>query len=1528
MEDREASIASSTDFYGSDRKPDTPARDAQRDSLPTKRKAEDDDHVAQDKRRRLETASGSSTPAGLQPCAGLPPAVWQHIFLSCPLTTLGRLLQVNRSFHSYLSDVRNVSPSKPGSGFLRLLKSESIWASARNAHPTKPPKPLPGFSELQMWQLLWSKKCQFCHSPNNFTPGDKIWHKGPSATGVRTIWPFGIRSCGPCLLQRCQTDASLLFSTASALRPALPFAFVTSDYNYIPAYTLQAATTPAGVEIGKYYYKDHVADMTKELEQALGRGSAAAEEWAKGLDARGKERMKAPENWERWEVKYQWWADHKEPKRAVSKAPSSVPSVQHQPATSPTTHTPSPVIYAPIPATLPHPYVQPRPPTIPPAVYTPQPIPGVGPQPPPRGERNLHDANEAKATRKADIERRCQLLNPPILPTVLRHMDSFKAAIQISQPMNDYAWSVLLPRLLAQFPAAQQVEMDHVSRVASVSTRAVDRRQQDASLKEVKEVLDREWEEAQRPIRDKLGAFADDFINQDWDHGRAVTYENSPKFAVDLLVYTRRMFYAQVAKTETASRHNAEAEAEAPKLVLENMKWVYDNKLKPLTEQFRKELFLCYGNGCEGNTRFYGFEGVIQHFGAKHTSTFSVGNVVVAWKDAEWPEETPFHPDPISVKHAYHAAPSTAAQGQSGYGYGGYSRAGTSTPHMQPNFPQASPNPHYGGHYNGPFAPPNTQSNTAQAYDHGRSHGAPMDFPYPSYPQMAPPPGFGSHATNIGYMTSPAMGNAAIAPPPAIQLQAQSHLVQNGPADTGGYRDNMFDKQVSTIIAMAQDIWKHTSGIKDLPNNLRVYVLLQRVISKFQIQFNHGPNLNHFIDALSSHQIPKALKHAPGLFCKACQGESSYQSSADYYTRREDRRTYTVLSLFSHFKAQHVSPEYGNGQPSAASLDWREDMIELPNDRFISGLIHAPGMDDEKLHMVATVFPRLFPTPLPRIGVVDANEVPSALQGGGASKDSKDAGEVGLSPEKFGPASLMDSSVPAKPSEDEYDPRRPALSTRASQSTRVAHRAHFYRGISPPSDRRPRYYAEPRYYVGGSQDPSSRVRRANSFLSQLPQDHVDDDYPGPREYMEYAPNPRGIREPFATYDDHASRRPLYREHETFHEPGPEELVYARSREGPRAQDHASYPQPIRYYEGDESRPEYRLVRPQSGEHSIARNFAEADRFLADLDPGPSTATRPLGQDRSLQPEPQLPAVEAEVEDGSRYTPPPPAIISADSTMDQHRTLAATRRGAPSTVSNGSRYDDYPPGDRQIPTPDSTNAQRRPGPIRRKEKQNEHVPSRYYRYMSVAREEPYARGASTSRAQHRRYGRYEEQRRRIDQQETPQPNADRDYIPAYSRNQSIDQGPPNDSYYPSVRPTPREYIPIQDRLHPSPSRVRYPGPSDEERGPPPVYVDEFGHPMHEYEMIRVPQNHRTARGPLRYSPEYESDHIQYVPISMYDRPLLPRHEGHGRPGEYVYYEERDRALPIRRPAFEPENEAPYEPPPDIKIDGVAPVPEGP
>jgi hypothetical protein len=222
MEERESSVASSVDFYETESKPTPAVAEMRRETSLAKRKAED---VSPVQEKKLKLQASSSAARGLSSCARLPPQVWQHVFSFCSLADLGRLIQVNRSFLSYLTDVRSVSAPSADTGRLHLLKSESLWASVRNALPTKPPKPLPGFTELQMWQLAWSKRCQFCNKLNDFTPGERIWQKGPGDTGVRTVWPFAVRACGPCLLEQCQTVSLIRLAVdvtdSVGLEPAL-----------------------------------------------------------------------------------------------------------------------------------------------------------------------------------------------------------------------------------------------------------------------------------------------------------------------------------------------------------------------------------------------------------------------------------------------------------------------------------------------------------------------------------------------------------------------------------------------------------------------------------------------------------------------------------------------------------------------------------------------------------------------------------------------------------------------------------------------------------------------------------------------------------------------------------------------------------------------------------------------------------------------------------------------------------------------------------------------------------------------------------------------------------------------------------------------------------------------------------------------------------------------------------------------------------------------------------------------------------
>lgn len=53
----------------------------------------------------------------------------------------------------------------------------------------------------------------------------------------------------------------------------------------------------------KHYYKPHIEDIKKRLNEAKCLGAASAEEWFKGLPTEGKGRIDDATRWEQWEFK-------------------------------------------------------------------------------------------------------------------------------------------------------------------------------------------------------------------------------------------------------------------------------------------------------------------------------------------------------------------------------------------------------------------------------------------------------------------------------------------------------------------------------------------------------------------------------------------------------------------------------------------------------------------------------------------------------------------------------------------------------------------------------------------------------------------------------------------------------------------------------------------------------------------------------------------------------------------------------------------------------------------------------------------------------------------------------------------------------------------------------------------------------------------------------------------------------------------------------------------------------------------------
>jgi hypothetical protein len=693
------------------------------------------------------------------------------------------------------------------------------------------------------------------------------------------------------------------------------------------------------------------------------------------------------------------------------------------------------------------------------------------------------------------------LLNPPITAGVLAHMASFQAAIQIIQPLDDGAWEVLKPRLLSQREEAEQRENDRIAQTRVVQERFDERRFQDMQAKsDSKDLVDREWDDIQAPLRARIGGYADEIIRDGWNNGEKVSHDTAPLFASEVLIYVRKRFYAEVAKDEAAVRATGrEPELDPPngpytrKLILENMKWVFDTKIKPHTEPYRKELFLC--NACEYPSKYYGFEGVIQHYAAKHTTALSVGSVVVHWK-SEWPEYPPFHPDPnnISVAPYYAAAPNAGTpyvgagpSMQQNYGYGGYQSAPVSAPMSGPNphVYQESPGPYYGhpqfgepysGHQNGPYAPPPTYPDNSQGYQTPQYSVAPPPAPLQSYndpSQDYSQQSFGGQYQPMGpnMYTSPHTGTLYPTtapdvpaqqpsyPPPTAQYgqpysQQPAYPLNNfAPGPLPPQKTEEYMTQLQEIARNAREVWTTIGNLKDVPGALKVYTIIYHLLQRFRATFQEDPPLAMVVDGLSNNKDMRPVRNINGLLCKACSLGMAGSSSAT------QKKRFSFPQLVSHFLSVH---EQGISQDAHGNIpDWTKDMVELPDMSDLRLTSSSLGMDENKLSLFTEALPELFVVPPPNKGDMHNGSVQhyenlanrTEFQGLAPSVDNH---------EKY--YTTVDSGRPSETDSvtydsGEYDPRHPGdLPMEPSQQYKAPRRnrharQHERRAVDQPSYR-------------------------------------------------------------------------------------------------------------------------------------------------------------------------------------------------------------------------------------------------------------------------------------------------------------------------------------------------------------------------------------------------------------------------------------------------------------------------------------------
>lgn len=1194
--------------------------------------------------------------------------------------------------------------------------------------------------------------------------------------------------------------------------------------------------------------------------------------------------------------------------------------------------------------------------------------------------------NEAKANRRAEIERRCMEFDPPLVPNVLNHMESFQAAIQISTPLTDSAWEVLKPRLLAQRIIAERREHDRIMRNQDLLLKSEERRQYDVHSKETKEALEREWDDIQAPIRDRLALYADEIIREKWSEGRAVSKDASPRFAADVLLYVRERFYADIAQENSANRsaghpvpYDHPDKPPTRKLILENMKWVFDTKIKPFTEHFQKELFLC--NGCDSNFKFYGFEGVIQHYAAKHTSTLSMGSVVVHWR-AEWPEHPPFHPNPSAAKTAFYAVPTPApglVQGhgsvpppplQPPNGYGGYGQHIEHGPQIsqQPHaYPQFSPGPYahpaYPGQFPpsriGPFAPPPPQGPqgyapgfqpTSPNFQAGVPH--PAGFPdarvgysgpingYDGYsgqyqvqmPQIynSPFPGpaylpmnqvadsissQGYGPTQVPY--GPSVPSASAYPAHHNQQQAvnawPSEASHNAPA---GQPTDLYQVQMNEMARIAREIWNGTSSIKDLPSSVRVYVIMFHVVLRFQAKFTNEPSLAMFNDGLAKSGLMKPIRNLNGLACKTCVTGGNGPGAAFHshsHPPMGDRKLYALPSLLSHFKSVHIERAKStldlNTGNVAPRLDWKVDMVELPERSLIAGLVRAPGMDDTKLHLIASAFPQMFPPPLPELGpggntgpTPKIKDEPDAVEEANTFVRKPLSKSNGDSPYK--PLSRVTSSLQQPPSsvanlirgqsypssndrpasrnpkaseppeEDEYDPHRPAYLEHIPEHSARPRPRHkdFVQVLAKEDHDRYRQPIESlRYRHDGrrsQQDDDSRtsrpilVRYLGSEEKYLPRSYHEVETPGPSPFR-HGP----LTHPVETKGEIVSAH------------APDTVVRARSDE--RGEPRPPLAEAEQGSEDGEIGEAPAAAQPRKPSITPAEEVTAAERFLNDFLPGQELKedrTKPVETDaRKASEVGQQRPGEYKSEDPRRRL-----IDEEFETQSWRGDAAPVETGENSLRVTPLHYGPPPPRTGHVRSPSSrlvnhiqyVDYDRSPAPRgQRIERSPEVIDQRYVHKTVVYRDNRHTMN-DQGRRHRSRYTRYEAQRHEpyptVSRSSQTRENAPTEV--AYYRARSPTGPPRQESIYPTYSPPlPDDHGSVKEQVTytriPSQGQVRY---LDDDR----AYRVPYGETL-EYVPVRV-----SARGPPHQEP-----YVLHQPVE--DDP----HTG------YVHYERGYRDEPM-------------------------------
>ena len=449
-------------------------------------------------------------------------------------------------------------------------------------------------------------------------------------------------------------------------------------------------------------------------------------------------------------------------------------------------------------------------------------------------------------------------------------------------------------------------------------------------------------------LRGLISAFADEVIKDNWESGRAVNKKNASPFAADVLLRVRGKFYQKFHEQAVGVKAAAGSEASikplrgpwTEKLTLDTMRWAYDVKIRLYTDPFGKDIFFC--SVCQG-AKAYIFDGVVQHFAAKHTKTLSIGKDFVKWA-AEWPESPIFDPNP---EFRAKIPPGKKTK----------SPTEKCKPLNEPSF-TTKPNSHRhcpcleSRDNNADFAertagnvPAYCSSSTGAWYAPPEPRAVPSTPPYSHWTYGFPYP-YSPWFTNLRVNT----GFDAECCNKTTSIQQRNHGQHNGTPKATLYNPA---EQESLMAWTAMDTWHKLTGSKDLPDSIRMCAVIRHAVRKYEQTYNAVAPLRVFERTIIYDEDTLPLRNVTGLLCESCKAEPDLQLRD---------KTYSLECLLKHFTKQHGEDKT---TPANEQLDWSSCIIRLPQMSVLSRLKDMVLGQAAAFEIVSDMFPWAFGLQMP-----------------------------------------------------------------------------------------------------------------------------------------------------------------------------------------------------------------------------------------------------------------------------------------------------------------------------------------------------------------------------------------------------------------------------------------------------------------------------------------------------------------------------------------------------------------------------------